>query len=523
MFISVFSFFCVQAQKNVSKQLNDVLVSHDMTKGEKLLSKISEADIANMPDSVLLDYHYLAGGVADNKGNTEMAIDHLLKFKDICENKIGIFNDIHRYLEIMRALGDLYEDLKKDDEALLFYEEGIVKAFAFMQSKDDDLQGYIKELRDNAADILEKQGHHEMAISIHSGKQLDYEKTFDYGCDLASQATNLYKEGKAIEALPLLDEAKDIFQNCGKDGKDMMQPLYRDYLMCYSQIGDVKRIDKLLQYKKNLIFYANGKSYLASDMGELIGNFLVRHHDVNTATKYYNYFIKEHDESNSEDIVAVENLRNNIEMFKLVYIRIDSLEQVRNSLSHNSYEWGKTSLQLANQLIRIQRQSEGNDICKEVYLYSSKLDNDPDKLHWYVLMNLTDYCLDKKDMGNAEIYLKEQLTWLDTHNVDDGNKERGWVYNKLGIAYMNSKNYDECHKAFDKAEKIFIAIYTKTSSEYAIILHNKGRLAQLEGNLDEAKSLLTEAKELQISVNGKSLDRTEQYLDEVEHAIKVRL
>jgi hypothetical protein len=74
-----------------------------------------------------------------------------------------------------------------------------------------------------------------------------------------------------------------------------------------------------------------------------------------------------------------------------------------------------------------------------------------------------------------------------------------------------------------KAENILLPIYGHQSQEYATILHNKGRLAQLVGNLDNAKQYLEEAIKIQVELDGKAMDRTLQYLDEVNHSIKVRL
>jgi hypothetical protein len=74
-----------------------------------------------------------------------------------------------------------------------------------------------------------------------------------------------------------------------------------------------------------------------------------------------------------------------------------------------------------------------------------------------------------------------------------------------------------------KVEKILLPIYGDQSMEYAMILHDKGRLAQLEGKLDEAKQYLEESMRVQIELDGDAMDETIQYLDEVNHAINVRL
>lgn len=88
---------------------------------------------------------------------------------------------------------------------------------------------------------------------------------------------------------------------------------------------------------------------------------------------------------------------------------------------------------------------------------------------------------------------------------------------------MYRQEYEAANEMLNKAELILLPIYGKQSDVFATILHNKGRIAQLEGKLDEAKQLLEEAIQIQIAVNGKAMDRTIQYLDEVKHAIEIRL
>lgn len=199
------------------------------------------------------------------------------------------------------------------------------------------------------------------------------------------------------------------------------------------------------------------------------------------------------------------------------------MEQCRTSLTSYDYNWGIASLQLSNLLIIVQREKESKEICENVYNISSKLKDDPQNLHWFILMNLSDYYNRVKELDKAERFLKEQLSWLDSKKIPADSEERGWIYNKLGIAYLNSKLYKEGRNMLIKAEKILLPIYGNQSQEYATILHNKGRLAQLEGKFDEAKQYLEEAVKIQIGLEGKAMDRTIQYLDEVNHSIKVRL
>lgn len=521
--ILVFYACGLYAQKSIAQRLNDVLVSKEAKACKKLFPQITQADIAQMADSTLFDYYYLAAWYAIENGQPEESYDYLIKAKELCETKLGIQNNIFAYFEVIKAIGENREDAGKDNDALLWYEEGLVKALPYWNVKVEPLISYIKELRDNAASIYAAKGFSDMAQFLSGDKPLDYEGSFDNARDLLHKALSLNNESSANEAITLLDEAKTIFRQCGKEGVEMMQPLYRVYLLCYASMGNTKQIDKLLKSKKRLMFQDEDKSYLTSDMSEVIATFINVHHDIKTAEKYYRYIIENYDISDSNEVNAVKRLGKTMTFFVQTYNQIDSLEQVRTSYKEKGYEWGITSLRLANLLIRIQREDDGNKICEEIYPVSSQIKEGRDSLHWFVLMNLADYNVSRKNELTAERYLKEQLEWLDANSLAPDDTSRGWVYNKLGIIYMNVRKYKESHKALTVAEKIIVHCYSKESLEYATLLHNRGHLAQLEGMYDEAKELLSQAKGLQIKFSGKPLERTEKYLEEVEHAIKVRL
>lgn len=523
LFVTVINVFSLSAQEDISKKMNEILISKDIKACKQIMQQITDADISQMEDSTLLDYYYLAAWNASENNQMEEKADYLLKVKSLCENKLGIHNHVLVYFEVLRTLGETYEDLGKDDDALLLYEEGLVKGFGYSQTTNETLNEYFLEIRDNAASILEKKGYTEMANFLKSPQPSNYVGSFDYACDLLSQALELNKDGKFREAIDLLDEANEIFKRCGTDGELMQQPLYREYLMGYAGKGDIKQIDRLLRSKKNIMFQNGGQSYLVEAMGAVVASFLTIHHDVRTAQKYYQYMVDEHNKSNQSEASAVEQLGQNLNFFVRIYAQIDSLENVRLSHITKDYEWGVASLLLANKLITLKRYDDANVIFKDIYTKSYQLKEDPQNLHWFVLMNLADYSNFKKKSHDAEKYLNEQLAWLDSHNFAENTEERGWIYNKLGIAYINGANYEAANKMLLKAEKILLSIYKKDSGEFATILHNRGRLAQLQDKLDEAKELLTEALRIQKAVEGKTNDRTTQYLNEVEQAIKVKL
>lgn len=287
MFILILVFYAcgLYAQKSIAQRLNDVLVSKDVKACEKLFPQITQADIAQMADSTLFEYYYLAAWYVMENGQPEESYNYLVKAKDLCETKLGIQNNIFAYFEIIKAIGENREEIDKDDDALLWYEEGLVKALPYLNVKVEPLMSYIKELRDNAASIYAAKGFTDMAQFLSGDKPLDYEGSFDNACDLFDQAISLYNENKANEGITLLDKAKVILQQCGTKGEELMQPLYRGYLLCYTSIGDTKQIDKLLKTKKRVMFQGEDKSYFVSDVSEIIASFINIHHDMRNAKK----------------------------------------------------------------------------------------------------------------------------------------------------------------------------------------------------------------------------------------------
>ena len=521
LIISVCSAFNAFSQQNYSQSITDILVSKNIEEGKMLLQQITDSDIENMPDSTLLEYYYLAGVVAMENNETEKEIEHLAKVKDICETKLGINNNLFVYFEIIKALGEACEELGKDDEAILWYEEGIVKGLPYLQVNNETIQSYFYDIFNNLADIYEEKGHNEIAEYLRRNKILgDYISSFHYACELLMKAIQLKNEDQCNEAINLLDEAKEIFKKHDNEGHEMMQPLYREYLRCYALIGDTKRIDALLKAKRKTMFYNGTKSFLITDMQKLISTFILNHYDVKTAEYYYQWLLKEID---SNDLEQVKTFGKSIDYFKNVYFQIDSLESVKTTVPLHSYEWGIISLQQSNLLYDIQREDDANKICEQVYEMSATLNEDPENMHWVVLTNLADYYIQCTDINKAEHYLKEQLIWLDSKKFPADAEERGWIYNNLAVIYLKGECYKECRNMLIKAEEILLPIYGLQSDAYATILHNKGRLLQLEGKLDESKQLLEESIQIQIAVSGKAMDRTIQYLDEVKHAIDVRL
>ncbi len=150
------------AQQNTANLLDEIIKSNDFDAGKELLRQITEEEVALMADSTLFDYYYMAAWCKSEEGDLEKAINHLVCAKVICETKLGIHNRVFVYFEIVNAIGQLYEALGKDDEALLWYEDGIVKGLTYSHTTDQTLRSYLDEMRNSAASIYERMGQSSM-------------------------------------------------------------------------------------------------------------------------------------------------------------------------------------------------------------------------------------------------------------------------------------------------------------------------------------------------------------------------
>ena len=174
LIIMLFCSFYTYAQKDYSKEINEVLEKQDINAGKKLIKKIKPEDISLLADRNLTYYYYLKAFVEKENNDNEAAMKSLLIVQNLIETKVGIYNERFIYVEILNALGEISEDCGKVDDALLYYEEGLVKSLAFWSMEDETMQDLLKSLRNNASVIFKKQGHDEMAHFLAMEKPLDY-------------------------------------------------------------------------------------------------------------------------------------------------------------------------------------------------------------------------------------------------------------------------------------------------------------------------------------------------------------
>ena len=119
LIIMLFCSFYTYAQKDYSKEINEVLEKQDINAGKKLIKKIKPEDISLLADRNLTYYYYLKAFVEKENNDNEAAMKSLLIVQNLIETKVGIYNERFIYVEILNALGEISEDCGKVDDALL--------------------------------------------------------------------------------------------------------------------------------------------------------------------------------------------------------------------------------------------------------------------------------------------------------------------------------------------------------------------------------------------------------------------
>ena len=107
------------------------------------------------------------------------------------------------------------------------------------------------------------------------------------------------------------------------------------------------------------------------------------------------------------------------------------------------------------------------------------------------------------------------LSFKDNASVGIASKS-----NEEGVTFLLDGDGTSALTPLMKAKSIYESLNLQNTVPYAITLHNIGRAQMLCNNFKEAKSYLVQSRDLQQNLEGKVLERTQQYLDEVSAAMK---
>ena len=553
---SVFCAFSAVAQVSLSERLNYVLETQDMDMGLKLYQEITDAEIKQLPDSSLFDYHYLGGYLNSEIPNHEKAIYHLTEAKRLCETSLGTHSGV--YMEIMRGLGDEYIDLGKYEDALSIFQEGITKSMYMRNVASHDfgnlimgvqdcyeLLGWFNEIPNHLSDawsfwykdetplvtytyfplwrleqFYKRYGMYDNAISVSQLIE-DFIK-IKGGNTHPELAEALYMKGNILVEMNKTDDGIKAFQNGlfilqdnGMSSSELYGMLSGNLLMALISAERYEESATLLkeiqQYSVNAQKPDTYKNALfsAANRAANMGNYV-------KAIEYNTTLLSLHLSKEESDVI--ENQKSTISYNQEVVESLPVLENTFTSLKIGQDDWFETGHKLSSAYYLIKDLDKNGIVLTAMYKAIDLSKSVGLDYYLWVISNLYGLSLEKEEYQDALRYSMEKINYLNTLN-DVPDNYRYNALNDLVVAKMKSNTLDGIDSDLENIEKFYRNQYGEISSEYATYLHNRGRAFQLQNKLDEAKETLLQSITLQNKLEGKPLERTVKYYMEVEQQL----
>lgn len=544
------------AQTSLQERLNNVLETQNMDMGRKLYNEITEADLSQLPDSSLFDYHYLGGYLNSEIPNHEKAVSHLLEAKKICDKVLGTHSI--GYMEIMRGLGDEYIELGQYDEALAVYQEGIVKSMCVRDVASKALgnlimgvqgcyerKGWLNEIPTHLYDawsfwpkdeepfatynyfplwsleqFYKRYGMYDNAISVSQLIE-DFIKTKG-GNNHPELAHAFFWKGNILVEMEKLDDGIKAFrsgllilQNNGMSSSELYGMLSGNLLMALISAERYEESATLLkeiqQYSVNAQKPDRYKNALfsAANRAANMGNYV-------KAIEYNTTLLSLHLSKEESDVI--ENQKSTISYNQEVVESLPVLEDTFTSLKIGQDDWFETGHKLSSAYYLIKDPDKNGVVLTAMYEAIDLSKSVGLDYYLWVISNLYGLSLEKEEYQDALRYAMEKINYLNTLN-DVPDNYRYNALNDLVVAKMKSNSLDGIDSDLENIEKFYRNQYGNISSEYATYLHNRGRAFQLQNKLDEAKETLLQSITLQNKLEGKPLERTVKYYMEVEHQL----
>lgn len=552
---SVFCAFMAVAQTSLPERLNRVLETQDMEIGIKLYNEITEADLEQLPDSVLFDYHYLGGYINSEIPNHEKAIVHLLEAKRLCDTSLGTHSGA--YMEIMRGLGDEYIELGKYEDALAIYQEGITKSMYIrgVASRDFrnlimgvqdccELLGWFNEIPKHLSDawyfwykdetplvtytyfplwrleqFYKRYGMYENALYVSD--QIETFIKSKGGENHSELAQALYMKGNIFvemnrpdDGIKAFQKAMEILNANGSDNSELFGLVAGNLFMALISSERFEESNDVLNRIKNYSISNNTPTY-----NNAVFSAANRVADMRNYAKAltYNSILLDSNITDEERTV-IENQRNSILYNQEIVEGVPRLERTFASLRLGQDDWFETGHKLSCGFYLLKDLDKNSTVLIKMYKAIDLNKSIGTDYYLWVISNLIGISLDKEEYQDAFRYANEKWKYISRlPNVSETYRYN--ALNELVVAKMKSNALDGIDSDLEKIENFCRVQYGEMSSEYATYLHNRGRAYQLQNKLDEAKETLLRSITLQNKMEGKPLEITVKYYMEVEQQL----
>lgn len=553
---SVFCILSGVAQTTLPERLSHVLEIQDMEMGLHLYNEITEADLNQLPDISLFDYHYLGGYLNSEIPNHDKAISHLLEAKKLCDTSLGTHTI--GYMEIMYGLGDEYMELGQYDEALAVCQEGIVKSMFVRNGAPKafgnlimgvqrcyEHKGWFNEIPAHLIDAWGFWAKDEEPFATYSYFPL-------WSLEQFYRRYEMYD--KALQVSDVI--IKFVSEKVGPQHPEMAEELY---MRGNTLVAMGRNIDAVEAYYKAMSILKLNKADKDELYGQIAGNLLIaiiptekwdECDEILKDIKNYGRCANDHDiyknalfsaangfnskgnyskaltlntellglDLSDKERTTIENQTNAIKYNRDIIAALPQLEEQIRTFPQGSADWFDAAHKLSSAYYIQKEVDKNTHVLKRMYdAIAANASNGDDYFFW-VLNNLYGICFEKEEYSDALRYATEKWDYI--ASISDITEDYlYYALNDVVAAKLKSNCLDGIDDDLEKAEIYCRKLFGEGSNAYAIYLHNRGRAYQLQGRLSEAKQTYLMATALQIKNDGAPTNRTVQYLMEAEKQI----
>ena len=570
---------CSFAQNiDLDKALKDVYNEYwateifDKEKAEDVVSLVSEQNYSSLSDSAKYCFHYLSTGLCSDKKDFDNELIHVNEAVKLHETSIGIL--CPEYLELLMEQGSLNE--KKDiEKSISIYQKGLIVGqtilgmpsepkfnFRLMATTYGNLMGFL-------ANLYEKKGWtnsiSELYLTAFRHRSvfspIDDPRTY---IELHELSNYYVKNNEITKSIDLLErEANYIKENGYYASSAYVETLY--YLgSSYSKANQKeKSLDSYrtaleiacdsLGSKEDLLYFLYS-NYIQELVDQ--NQFKVLDYVLPKAKKYYSeidsiqfyaktlYGITEkvrekrlYDKANEycDSLLLYQSYLG--DYLDLIYSQKALIEYNRYNLEF-ALEWKEKELEYNKKRYGIDNYFCFNNM-NDIALLYHQLDKPEESIKEYLTLTSL---LEKNNCDSIPLFTNVIFNLYDVY-VGSNNENVGYsmlldsklnssnkygtrtlvyaiICNFLSVEEIKKGKLIEAQKNNKIAEQIFAELEGLHSGNYSTALHNKGRILQLLGKYKQAYSVLLDSKQIQIEVYGDVSPKTEQYIKEVETALK---
>jgi len=327
--IYVIIFLCghslISSAQTPSEQIRRgyLAMKDDLDYARNCIEQVAEEDVSRLGDSIQFMYHYCASNTGAKTKQSQK--EHLLKVKDIMENRIGINSPV--YLISLWGLGYICEEEENLNLAEIYYNTGYVRGMLLVrENQDPQVKFWCGQILFSLGILKAKQGNKKEAEYLLLTSQnfsKDYPQTNLFVLPLTMLAVYQKMWGNVEESIKTTLARQNIIQETkGENCVDYISSLYdmAAYLKRNGQLSESIKCNEqalalMKKYKHDLQVDSNLWEMIAS-------NLMITYADNDNADKL-NKLIPKY-------IKFCKSIGNNEELFKTLYMSAEGLARREN-------------------------------------------------------------------------------------------------------------------------------------------------------------------------------------------------